>query len=260
MAGYRVTFARVCRAEWTKLFSLRSTSLVLLAAATFTTAVAGVISWAANRGDGVSQSVAEAVGRAYLGVDLISLVLGVFGILMVTGEHSSGLIRATLAAVPSRVPVLLAKALVLCVAAIPLMLVVCVTSFVAVQVFVTPQQRIWFDDTHVLRATVGAAVAPIALALLGLALGAMLRHTAGTITAYVVALLVVPALLPAALPASLRDDVVPYVPVAAAQAMYAVGGNNPFDMLSPGRAALVMAAWVLAGLAGGAFVLWRRDP
>jgi hypothetical protein len=259
MTAYRVTFPRVCRAEWTKLFSLRSTSLVLLGAAVLTTALAGSISWAANRGGGVGQSVAEAVGRAYLGVDLISLVLGVFGVLMVTGEHTSGLIKATLAAVPRRVPVLLAKALVLFVAGVPLMLVVCTASFVAVQVFVEPEQRIWFDEPDVLRATIGAMFAPIALALLGLALGAVMRHTAGTITAYVVALLVVPALLPAALPEALREDVVPYVPVAAAQATYAVGGNNPFVMLSPGRAALVLGAWVLVSLAGGAFVLYRRD-
>ena len=59
-----------------------------------------MISWAANRGGAANQSVADAVGRAYLGVDVFSLVLGVFGILMVTGEYGSGLIRATLAACP----------------------------------------------------------------------------------------------------------------------------------------------------------------
>jgi ABC-2 type transport system permease protein len=259
MTGHRVTLPRVCRAEWTKLFSLRSTTLVFLAVAVIVTALAGAISWNANRGGGVSQTVAEAVGRAYLGIDMISLVLGVFGILLITGEYSSGLIRATLAAVPRRVPVLLAKALVLFVAAVPLMLVVAVASFLAVLAFAAPDVRVWFADPGVLRATVGAAVAPVGLALLGLATGAILRHTAGAITVYVVALLVAPALLPSALPESVRDDIVPYVPVAAAQATYAVGGHNPFLMLTPGRAALVLAAWVLVGLAGGALVLWRRD-
>jgi len=259
MTDHRVTFTRVCRAEWTKLVSLRSTWFVLGTVAVLTVALAGLISWAANRGGGVTQTVEEAVGRAYLGIDLSALVFGVFGVLLVTGEYSSGLIRATLAAVPGRLPVLLAKAVVVCVAVAPLMLVVCVASFAAAQAFVEPDQRIWFDDPAVLRATVGAALAPAASALLGLGTGAMLRHTAGAITVYVVALLVLPALLPSALPEGVRDDIVPYVPVAAAQATYAVGDQNPFLMLPPGRAALVLAAWVLIAVAGGALVLRRRD-
>jgi len=256
----RVTLPRVCGAEWTKLFSLRSTWLVLGTAAISTVTLAGTISWAANRGGGVEQSLAEAVGRAYLGVDIFSLVLGIFGILLVTGEYGSGLIRATLAAVPRRLPVLVAKAAVFSAVAVPVLAVVCVASFLLVQAFVAPGQRVGLDAPGVPRATVGAALAPVALGLIGMGVGAMLRHTAGAITAYVAALLVLPALLPAALPASVRDDVLPYVPVAAAQATYAIGGaENPFPMLSPVKAALVVAAWVIAALAGGAAVLWRRD-
>jgi ABC-2 type transport system permease protein len=52
--------------------------------------------------------------------------------------------------------------------------------------------------------------------------------------------------------------VVRYVPVAAAQGMYAV--NNPFRMFSPGPSARVLLAWVDAALAAGGLMLWRRDP
>jgi hypothetical protein len=255
----RVTFPRVVRAEWTKLFSLRSTWIVFGLVALLTVGLAGVIGWVAHRDGSADGSVSDAVVRAYLGIDVFSLIIGVFGIMLMTGEYSSGLIRATLAAVPRRLPVLFGKALVLVIATVPLMLVVCVASFLVSQAFVTGGSRFGLDDPGVLRATLGAAASPVAMGLLGLGVGAMLRHTAGAITAYVAAMLVMPALLPAALPESIRDDIVPYTPVAASQAMYALGATNPFKMLSPGPAALMLVAWVVLLLAGGAAVLWRRD-
>ena len=255
----KVTFPRVVHAEWTKLLSLRSTWAVLGLVGVITVGLAAAIGWSAHRAGGSAQTVADAVSRAFLGIDAFSLILGVFGILLMTGEYGSGLIRATLAAVPRRLPVLWAKALVLVAAAAPVMLVVCAASFLIGQAFLDADQRVGFGDPGVVRATAGAAAAPITLALVGLGMGAMIRHTAAAITVYVFTMLVLPGVLPAALSTSLRDSIVPYVPVAASQAMYAVGGNNPFKMLSPGGGTLVMLAWVALVLAGGAFVLRRRD-
>ena len=176
----RVTFPRVTRAEWTKLSALRSTWVVLGLMVVLTVGLAG----AAGRHARVAH-----LGDAFLGVDVFSLLLGVFGILMITGEYGSGLIRATFAAVPRRVPVLAAKAVVLALVSLPVMAVAC--------------------------------------------LGALGADRVG-------------------------EHVVRYVPVAAAQGMYAV--HNPFQMLAPGPAALVLLAWVAAALAAGGLVLWRRDP
>jgi ABC-type transport system involved in multi-copper enzyme maturation permease subunit len=255
----RVTFARVVRAEWTKLLSLRSTWAVLGAAAILTIGLAGVIGAVAARDGQAAGTVAQVISRTFLGIDVFSLILGVFGILLMTGEYGSGSIRATLTAVPRRLPVLLAKALVLVAATGPLMLAVCFASLLAGQAFTGAGQRVGLADPEVLRATVGAAAAPVALGLLGLGIGAMVRHTAGAITTYVAAMLVVPALLPAALPGSVRDSLLPYVPVAASQAMYAVSTGDRFPMLSPVLAVLVLLGWVLLVLAGGAAVLQRRD-
>lgn len=254
----QVTFARVVRSEWTKLRSLRSSWVVLGGAALLTVGFAGVIGWVASR-EPEPPTVDTAIGGAFLGVDLFSLVVGVFGVLLMTGEYGSGLIRATLTAVPRRLPVLWAKALVLLAATGMVMLAVSFASFVAHQAFAGAHERITMDDSGVLRAALGAAAAPVAWALLGLAVGATLRHTAGAITAYVATLLVLPGLLPVALPESLRDDIIPYLPLAASQAMYAVGDSNPFRTLAPGTGALVMLGWVALALAGGAFVLHRRD-
>jgi hypothetical protein len=262
MNTYRVTFARVVRSEWTKLLSLRSTWIVLGALAVATTVLAGVIGWVANREPGTDQTLPEAVGRAFLGVDLATFVLGVLGILLVTGEYGSGLIRATLAAVPRRLPVLGAKALALVTLTVPVMAAACVASLLAGQAFVDADQRVGFGDPVVLRATAGAAAAPVALGLIGLGIGAMVRHTAAAIAVYVAGALVLPALIPAALPDSWHESVLPYVPVAASQAMYSAqpdSAGSAVDLLSPGAGALVMLAWVLAVLAGGAAVLRRRD-
>jgi ABC-2 type transport system permease protein len=113
-------------------------------------------------------------------------------------------------------------------------------------------------EPHALRATLGAAAAPLGLALLGLGLGALLRHTAAAITVYVLSMLVLPALLAAALPGTAGGHAVRYVPVSAAQALYAV--DNPFNMLRPGAAAAVLVAWVVAVLAAGGAAIRRRDP
>src|SRR5688500_8968790 len=107
--SYQLTFGRVVRSELTKFHSLRSTWIVLGSAAVLTAALGGVIGWVASREQDSGQSIPEAVGRAFLGIDLFSLVIGVFGVLFMTGEYGSGLIRATLAAVPARLPVLWAK-------------------------------------------------------------------------------------------------------------------------------------------------------
>jgi len=246
MTGYRVTFPRVVRSEWTKLAALRSTWIVFGLVAVLTVALAGVI--------GANQHQAR-IGDAFLGVDLFSLVLGVFGILMVTGEFGAGLARATFAAVPRRLPVLWAKAVVLAAASAPVMLATCAAAYWVNRAFAG---ALGPAEPSALRATIGAAAAPVGLALLGLGLGAILRHTAAAITAYVLSMLVLPALLQAALPASVGDHVIRYVPVAAAQGMYAVG--NPFRMPPPAPAALALLAWVLAFLAAGGLMLWRRDP
>jgi ABC-2 type transport system permease protein len=237
----RVTFARVVHAEWTKLAALRSTWIVLGVSAVATVATAALAGAQADR---------PAPGNAFLGVDLISLVLGVLGIVMITGEFGSGLVRATFAAVPRRLPVLYAKAVVLTAVTLPVMLAVAAAS-VAVHRALAPDG----DPVSLSRATVGAAAAPVLFGLLGLGLGAVLRHTVAAITVFVVTMLILPALF-----STFGTDVVRYVPVAAAQALYAVGDGGGLPFLDPGPAALVLAGWVVLALAAGGTVIRRRDP
>lgn len=82
----KVTFRRVVRSEWTKLVSLRSTWVLLGVVAVLMVTVSGLIGWQANRDPDVDNSVTYAVARAFLSVDVASLIVGVFGILLMTGE------------------------------------------------------------------------------------------------------------------------------------------------------------------------------
>jgi ABC-2 type transport system permease protein len=259
--AYRVTLGRVIRSEWTKLRTLRSTWITLGAAALLTVGLSGAFGYGYNgaiQAGEVQPTTAEGLVVAFLALDLYALVIGVFGLLQMSGEYGSGMIRASLAAVPRRLPVLWAKALVLVAVTGVLSLVVCVASFLVSQGF-AGRHGATLSDPGVARAILGAAAYPVAMGLLGLGLGAILRHTATAITVFVAALLVAPALLPAALSESAEDTVMPYVPVVAAQAMYALEPNGPFKMLSPGAGGAVLAAYLFAVLAGGAALLWRRD-
>jgi ABC-2 type transport system permease protein len=258
---YRVTLGGVIRSEWTKLSSLRSTWITLGAAALLTVGLSGAFGYGYNgaiQAGEVQPTTAEGLEVAFLALDLYALVIGVFGVLQMSGEYGSGMIRASLAAVPRRLPLLWAKALILLVVTGVLSLVVCLASFLVSQWF-TGSHGAALSDPGVARAIVGAAAYPVAMGLLGLGLGVVLRHTATAITGFVAALLLVPAMLPAALSKSMEKTVMPYVPVVAGQAMYALEPNGPFKMLSPGAGGAVLAAYVVAILAGGAALLWRRD-
>jgi ABC-2 type transport system permease protein len=260
-SAYRVTLGRVIRSEWTKLRSLRSTWITLGAAALLTVGLSGAFGYGYNgaiQAGEVQPSTAEGLDVAFLALDLYALVIGVFGVLQMSGEYGSGMIRASLAAVPRRLPLLCAKALVLVAVIGVLSLAVCLASFLVSQAFAGSHGAA-LGDPGVPRAVLGAAAYPVAMGLLGLGLGTILRHTASALTVFVATLLVVPALLPAALSKAAEDTVMPYVPVVAAQAMYALEPDGPFKMLSPGAGGAVLAAYVVAVLAGGAALLRRRD-
>jgi ABC-2 type transport system permease protein len=258
---YRATMGRVVRSEWTKLRSLRSTWIVLAAAALLTVGLAAAFGYGYGqriRSGELAASTAEATSAAFLGLDLFALLVGVFGIVQLSGEYGSGLIRASLVAVPRRLPVLWAKALVLVAVTAAVAVAVCLASFLVSQAF-AGDHGVGLGDPGVPRAILAAAAYPVAMGLLGLGIGVILRHTAAAITVFVAALLVIPALLPAALSERMQDAIVKYLPVVAAQAMYNLGDSGPTKLLAPGAGAIVLAGYVVVLLAAGAALLQRRD-
>ena len=104
--GDRYRFTHAARMEWVKLRSLRSTWWVLALT------VAGAVGIAVAVGANTEDAAADLTNNALAGISLGLLLVGVLGVLAMTGEHSSGMIRATLAAVPNRPRVLAAQAAV----------------------------------------------------------------------------------------------------------------------------------------------------
>ncbi len=109
-----VTPARVLNSEWIKMRSLRSTTLTLIAAVVTMVAAGWVFGWAATRQWSTMPPEALAsfspIDTTLAGYNLAQLAVGVLGVLLVTGEYATGMVRATFGAVPRRLPVLWAKA------------------------------------------------------------------------------------------------------------------------------------------------------
>ncbi|MFI5956961.1 ABC transporter permease [Cryptosporangium sp. NPDC051539] len=248
------------KSEWIKTRSLRSNWVTLALAGALTIALAGAFGYGyegAIRAGEETASRAQAVDVTYLGVDLLALILGVFGVLQVTSEYGARTIRATLTAVPRRWRVLAGKGLLLVALLTPITLVVSVASFLVAQAFLG-DDGVSLGDA--VRPVLGAAVYPVAAALIGLGIGTALRHSAAAITVFVAVFLIIPALLPATMSQSLEDRTLRYLPLAAAQALYTQGRDDgPIHLLSPSAGAVVLALWVTALLGVGATVLLRRD-
>ena len=188
--GSRVTQARVLLSEWTKLRSLRSTRYSLLIATVLTIGFSVLFAFiTASRWS--HMDVRERGNRnpldiALAGVNVSQLAIGVLGVLVITGEYSTGMIRATLTAVPKRLPVLWAKTAVFAVVAFLLMLPSVLVAFWASQAILRNHHILQLSFSHpgVARAVIGAALYLTVLGVFTLALGAIIRSTAGGISAF----------------------------------------------------------------------------
>src|SRR5690554_6515634 len=109
----QLTFDGVVRSEWIKLLSLRSIRWSILAMLVFSWAGAALLAWALSDAALMAEDMpAVLVQSATFGSLFSVLIIAVLGVLSVTSEYSSGLMRSTLSAVPARTPVLGAKTLV----------------------------------------------------------------------------------------------------------------------------------------------------
>jgi len=187
------------------------------------------------------------------------LVLGVLGVLAFSGEYATGMIRATLAVVPARLPVLWAKLIVLVAVMLPLSLLAAVAEFFTATALESARggSAISLSDPGVLREVIGAALYLTVIAVIGLALGALLRRTAAGLSVFAAVFLVVP-LVAAYLPASIKG-LTPYLPSDAGGTIWGAGKLFGGQQLGPwtGFAVLCGYAVVLTGLA--AWRLRRRD-
>ncbi|WP_435283156.1 ABC transporter permease [Streptomyces koelreuteriae] len=251
---HRVTPARVLRSEWHKLWTLRSTWVTLAVTSALTAAMGAGLGAAY---DGGGEGEMDTVLFVLLGTQFAQINLGVLGILATAGEYSTGQIRATMTAVPRRLPVLWSKAAVLAAIAFPLTLATNLLTFPLAQSFLSgTDQSAALGDPGVLRALTGNAAGLTLLAVLALAIGALLRSVPMAIGAFIGLVMILPEIL-AMLPYDFVDDAVRHFPGKALEALTTA---QPLPgATSPSTALLAMFLWTTATLALAATVLRHRD-
>jgi len=254
-----VTQVRIIRAEWTKLRALRSTWWCTLIAVVL---IVGVGALVAGSGTvyhlSAGNSAAAGISGALLGVLIAQLVLGVVGVLAFSGEYGTGMIRATLAVVPARLPVLWAKVIVLAGLVLPVSMLCAFADFFTATAIESARggSAISLTAPGVLRTVVGSSLYLTVVVIIGLALGALLRKTAAGLSVFAAVFFVIP-IVAGTLPHSITGFE-PYLPSNAGGALWGQSATSA-QALSPwtGFAVLCGYAIVLTGLA--AWQLRRRD-
>jgi ABC-2 type transport system permease protein len=252
----------VARMEWIKLRNLRSTrwGLAILAVSTigFAILVLSILSGHWIHMSAVDKANFDPTNQGFTGLIIGQLVAAVLGVLVITSEFSSGLVRATFAAVPRRPLVLAAKVAVFGGAALIAGEVLAFISFFAGEaVLHGGAPHVTLATPGVLRAVMMAGAYVCLSGLFGLGLGAIIRHTAGGITAAIGVIFALPFLL-LPLPESVRDSIAKFLPEQIAASSITAVVPEPHN-LSPwaGLGMLCLYAAILLGV--GAFLLARRD-
>ncbi len=189
---------RVVRAEWTKLWSVRSTLWTLLVLIVVTVGFAALATWGTMQGVKAGGENApppfDSTSLTLAGLTFGQLAAAVLGAMVISSEYTTGGIRTTLTAVPGRLRLLLAKAIVFVTVIFVVGLITCFASFFVGQSFLLPDYQVSLGDPGVTRAVVGGALYLAGSGMFGFAVGALVRQTAGAITAAVALLLVLPPL------------------------------------------------------------------
>jgi ABC-type transport system involved in multi-copper enzyme maturation permease subunit len=262
-AGLRGTL----RSEFTKIRSVRSTYWTLAAMIVITIGISALLSWgrvqdyasqpAAVQAHEAARIISRATQFSMFGLILGQLVIAVLGALTITSEYSTGMIRTSLTVMPRRGTVFAAKATVFTIVALAAGLVTSFGSyFIGQSIFATHHLNSSIGQPGVLRAVVGGGLFLGACGLLSFGLGALLRHTAGAITASV-ALLFVLFVLSGFLPESWAVHVDKWIPFNAGGAVWEnLSGTN---MFSPWAGFGVFCGYAAIALTAGLIRFRTRD-
>jgi hypothetical protein len=262
----RVSQIAVLHSEWIKQRSLRSTWFSLAATVVIIVGLGTVFS--AVRAHHLDKFVGpggrvqivdfDATEISLRGVFLAQLAIGVLGVLVITGEYATGMIHSSLAAVPRRLPVLVAKAAVFAVLAYVVAQVATFVAFLCGQLaLASTHHQASLSSPHALRAIVGTALFLTLIGLLAVGIGFVIRNTGGAIATLVGIVLVLP-LLANALPDPYASDVRKYLPLTAGEQMMATKHPDP-ALFGPWTGLGITALWAVAALVVGAVLLERRD-
>jgi ABC-2 type transport system permease protein len=258
----KVTQARVVQSEFTKFRSLRSTVYTMLAGVILMIGLGAIFS-AVSASQYHTFSAAERasfnpVSVSLAGVTFAVVAFGVLGVLMMSGEYSTGMIRSSLTAVPRRLPVLWAKLVVFAASMFAIALVASFVSFFLGQALLSSHHlNAAVTAPGALRSVIGAALYVTVAGMIGVALGALFRNTAAGIATFAGVFFVIPPLTQL-LPASVSTHLTPYLPSTAGDVLWGGMGNVP-GALSPWTGFTLLCGYAVVLIAAAAWRLRRAD-
>jgi hypothetical protein len=263
----RQTLGRAIRFEWIKIRSLRgtwigmvATAVVMIGFGAIASAVSSGSTASPDRGNGPGPfGGAGPLSTVLTGSTFAVLLIGVLGSLAGAREYGSRMIVATVAAVPRRRQVVVAKAVALAFVVVPTALVAVIGAYGTGTAILSANgaATVSLTDDGVPASLLGMAGYLTAIALLGLGLGVLLRNVAGTIGVVVGGIMILPNIAGALLPDS-WDTVLRFLPSSAASAFTEVAAASG-STLSAGAGVAVLTGWVVAALVAAMATVHRRD-
>ena len=263
--GRGTGFGRLLLSEWTKIRSVRSTIWTLIIFVVVTIGFTTLLTWltasnwtgpqAAQRNATVAADPVSFILGAGLGRG--QLAIAVLGALLITTEYSTGVIRASLLAVPKRTPMLAAKAVIFAVLILVLGEIISFSAFFIGSSILHSHVPVSLSDPGVARAVTGSGLYLAVLGLFALAIGALIRHTAGGISTVIGVVFVLP-ILSGLLPGSWGAHINAYLPVQAGT-LIGHARQQASDLLSPWEGFGVFCLWTAVLLVAAGYLLNRRD-
>jgi len=263
------SFPRVLNAEFIKFRTLLSTLILLAATALVVVGFGALSAWgtgqfsrAAATDPGAASAFAAQGAELTLtvptsGIAFAQLILGSLGVLLMSSEFSTGMARSTFAAVPKRTPAFAAKLLVVVVASFVLTAVsVYVAGLVALPILGNYDLPLDLASSQSVKLLLVNSLYVAAVAAIGMALGALIRNSAGGIMALVGLFFVLPIVFQL-IPGDFFVQAGKYLPGNTVRPLTAV--EHVKDTLEVWQAALVLGAWVVVPVVLAAVLLKKRD-
>lgn len=252
-----LTTRRVLYSEWTKFRSVRSSWWSIAVATVLTVGIGIAISLAAAA-DRTSTALASNIAtRSEIGTIFAQLALGTLGVLMMSGDYGTGMIRSSMTVVPKRLPVLWAKLTVYAAVVITSTMVTSLAAFLLGQLVWRGNGRlaVSLGDPGVARIVVGASLYLTVAGLCAIAIATLLRSTAASITAVVGLFFVLPTVL-TEMPAGIANAA-KYLPSNAGGAMSGLATSS--HVLRPWAGFVLLCGYAVVAVAAAAWRLRRSD-
>jgi ABC-2 type transport system permease protein len=262
----RAGFGHLMLSEWTKIRSVRSTvwslALFVIVSIGFTLLFTALTAANWTKGQGAADRNARIIADPVsfilgAGLGLGQLTICVLGALLITTEYSTGVIRSSLLAVPRRIPMLAAKAVVFSLLILVVAEIVCFAVFAVGSAILHSHAPVSLGDPNVTRAVVGSGLYLTVLSLLALAVGGIIRHTAGAISTIIGVVLVLP-ILTGLLPGSVGKHINAYLPAQAGM-LIGQAHQQSGDLLTAWQGFGVACIWTVLLLGLAVYLLKRRD-